>query len=225
MPKVYLPKTPHKKMLSWDIETTGLDRTCDLITVMGLYDPDAGLSTVLRFVDHSEEGVVKYVDNVEQLIAQVVEFFDAADCLVGMNTLTFDLPFVQKQFSIPPTTVAQWALKTFDILEMSRRVLGRTFSLDLLLQTNNFTSLKIASGKDAVEFAHRGEWDRLAEYCLSDCVLTHQVHSCKTLVLPEGYHYRAKNNRPVSPTRKTLLDLSNLPAVRIAHERVLTAAG
>jgi hypothetical protein len=210
-------------MISWDIETSGLDRNHDLITVLGLYDPDAGLSTVLRFVDHTEDGALKYVDNLEELITQLVETFDAADCLVGMNTLTFDLPFVQKQFSIPPTTVAQWALKTFDILEMSRRVLGRTFSLDLLLQTNDFTALKIASGKDAVEFARNGEWDKLAEYCLSDCVLTHQVHSRKTLVLPEGYHYRAKHNRPTSPTRQMLLDLSNLPAVRIAHQKTISA--
>ena len=118
-------------MLSWDIETTGLDRNSDLITVIGLYSPESDISTVIRFVDHSEDGVLKYVDNLQQRIAQVIETFDAADCLTGMNTLSFDLPFLQKQFSIPPTTVASWALKTFDILEMSRRVLGRTFSLDL----------------------------------------------------------------------------------------------
>jgi len=216
--------TSSHKMLSWDIETTGLDRNSDLITVIGLYSPESDISTVIRFVDHSEDGVLKYVDNLQQRIAQVIETFDAADCLTGMNTLSFDLPFLQKQFSIPPTTVASWALKTFDILEMSRRVLGRTFSLDLLLQTNDFTTLKIASGKDAVDFAYRGDWDKLADYCLSDCILTHQVHSRKALILPEGYHYRSKHNRPVSPTTHMMLDLSSLPAVRLSHKKVSIVA-
>lgn len=200
-------------MLSWDIETTGLNKKRDLITVLGIHWPEEGISTVIRFVDFTEDGVLKYVENLEALIAQVVELFDRADCLVGMNTLTFDLPFLQTQFSIATSTVAKWVLKTFDALEIARRVLGRTFSLDLLLQTNNFTTLKIASGKDAVDFAHRGEWEKLAEYCLSDCKLTHDVHKLEKLVLPEGFHYRSKHGRAVSPTRHMLLDLTKVPAV------------
>ena len=87
-------------MLAWDIETTGIKKDTDLITVISLYDPEKDIAKVLRFVDLNEYGDVCYHDEFHQRVVEFIKFMDEAETLNAFNSASFDLPFVQIQFKI-----------------------------------------------------------------------------------------------------------------------------
>jgi hypothetical protein len=197
-----------------DIETLGVSRHTDLVTVISMYDADKGFAKVLRFVDMTEEGDIVYNDDFAERVAQFTKILDDASSLCTFNGLNFDIPFVQTQFKIPNATVQGWVLKTFDILEMTRRGFGRTFNLNLLLQLNGFNHLKTGSGLEAVHQAQRGDWDELESYCLSDSRLTWEISSRDIIFCPEGYQWRkAHGGRSHDPDCVFRIDRTNFPDV------------
>lgn len=121
---------------------------------------------------------------------------------------------MQTQFKIPNATVQAWVLKTFDVLEITRRGFGRTFNLNQLLQLNGWTQLKTGSGLEAVHQAQRGDWDALESYCISDSRLTWEISNRDIIFCPEGYQWRkAHSGRSHSPDRVFKIDRTNFPAV------------
>jgi len=105
-------------------------------------------------------------------------------------------------------------LKTFDVLEMTRRGFGRTFNLNQLLQINGWTQLKTGSGLEAVHQAQRGDWDALEAYCISDSRLTWEVSNRDIIFCPEGYQWRkAHSGRSHAPDRVFKIDRTNFPDV------------
>jgi hypothetical protein len=180
-------------MLAFDIETLGVNKHKDLITVCSLYDQEAGISKVLRFVDLNEDGEVCYIDEYRDVVDELIKYMNEADTLCAFNSLNFDIPFLQIQFDIPNDIVQGWVLKTFDILEVCRRGFNRTFNLNLCLALNNFNVAKSGDGLAAVNQAKRGEWVELSSYCLDDSLLTYQLSTLDTINCPEGYNWRKKN--------------------------------
>ena len=181
-------------MLAWDIETTGIKKETDLITVISLYDPDAGISKVLRFVDLNEECDVCYIDAKEKRVAEFIAFMDEAETLNAFNGQSFDIPFVQIQFNISNEKIQKWVLKSFDVLDTCRKAFSRTFSLNLALEMNIDGFQKSGSGMDAVYQARRGEWKELEDYCMYDSILTHKLSSLDTILCPEGYQWRKNHD-------------------------------
>ena len=181
-------------MLAWDIETTGIKKETDLITVISLYDPDAGISKVLRFVDLNEDCDVCYIDEFDERVAEFTTFMDEADTLNAFNGQSFDIPFVQFQFKIPNAKIQKWVLKSFDILDTCRKAFKRTFSLNLALEMNIAGYQKTGSGMDAVYQARRGDWKELSDYCMDDSILTHKLSSLKTIHCPEGFQWRKNHD-------------------------------
>jgi hypothetical protein len=177
-------------MLAWDIETTGIKKETDLITVISLFDPEAGISKVLRFVDLNEDCDVCYHDEFQERVDEFVQIMDSADTLNAFNSSSFDIPFVQVQFKIPNDKIQSWVLKTFDILDICRKAYKRTFSLNLALEMNIAGFQKSGSGMDAVWQARRGEWKELEAYCLDDSILTHKLSSLDVILCPESYQWR-----------------------------------
>jgi hypothetical protein len=135
-----------------------------------------------------------------------------------VRRLNFDIPFVQTQFSVPNATVQGWVLKTFDVLETTRRGFGRTFNLNLLLQLNGYTQLKTGSGLEAVHQAQRGDWPELESYCLSDSRLTWEISSRDVIFCPEGYQWRkAHGGRSHDPSRVFKINRTDFPRVSFEY--------
>jgi len=138
-------------MLAFDIETTGLQST-DTITAACLYDPDNNINKTYIFALGSDyNDLIREMDNAEQLCA--------------FNGARFDIPFMQKEWNIPPEKIQAWRLKLFDIYETSMQVFKKGFSLNQLLSYNNIPN-KTGHGKEAIMLAQQAMWSELGEYCM-----------------------------------------------------------
>jgi uncharacterized protein YprB with RNaseH-like and TPR domain len=199
-------------MLAWDIETTGIKKDTDLITVISLYDPKAGISKVLRFVELNEDADICYIDEFQERIDEFVEIMNKAQTLTAFNSGSFDLPFVQLQFKLPNEIVQGWVMKSFDVLDICRKAFNRTFSLNLALEMNIAGFQKSGSGMDAVIQAREGRWKELEDYCLDDSLLTHKLSSLDTILCPEGYQYRKNHgDRSHDPKHVLKINRTNYP--------------
>ena len=98
-----------RHMLAWDIETTGFDKTKELITVVSFDEPD-GVQDVIRFVELNAEKKLVYKSNHKENVAKLVKYLNEADFLCAFNGTNFDIPFVQLQFEIPNDVVQRWVL-------------------------------------------------------------------------------------------------------------------
>jgi hypothetical protein len=206
-------------MLAFDIESMGVNKHKDLITVCSLYDPDNGISKVLRFVDLNEDGEVCYKDSYREVVDELIKYMNEADTLCAFNSLNFDIPFLQIQFDIPNDIVQGWVFKTFDILEVCRRGFNRTFNLNLCLALNNVGDGKTGSGLQAVVQAKLGQFEELESYCLDDSMLTHELSMLDIINCPEGYNWR-KNHQDKSHDANHVMkiDRSKFPKLSFRFE-------
>ena len=171
-----------------------------LVTVAAIYDADTNTNLVFRFVesDPSEKGKVRYMDGVDAIIGEFLSRLDEADTLCSYNGIGFDIGFLQDQFKVSNERIQQYILKTFDIYEYSRRVFGRTFGLNLLLELIGF-KVKSGNGMQAVIFAQEGRWHELESYCADDSRLTWEVSQKTRLLIPEGFQYRNRTQKNFDP--------------------------
>ena len=207
--------------LAYDIETLGVNKHRDLITVIALYDPVENISEVLRFVDLNEDGDVVYCDDYLQTVDRLVQYLDNAEWLCAFNGTSFDLPFIQIQFKIPNETVGRWVLKNYDVLELCRRGFKRTFNLNSCLALNGVGDGKTGSGLEAVKQAQNGDWDALELYCHHDSRLTYELSMLKTIYCPEGYQFRkSHNDRTHDPANVLTINTSDFPELRFSFGKM-----
>jgi hypothetical protein len=168
-------------MLSFDLETTGLDPRTDLITCAAAYDPDAGIERVFFFAqEDGAGGLVPMLRDADEFMG----LLDAAHRLCAFNGARFDLPFIQHQLGASAARVRGWRLKLHDVFVACKWGLGVTFPLQALLELNGLPG-KTGSGADAVQLARDGQWQRLGDYCMNDTVLTHAVSAMDSILLPK----------------------------------------
>jgi DNA polymerase elongation subunit (family B) len=214
-----LSRTDPMGVLAFDIETLGINKKTDLITVISLYDPSEGISRVLRFVELNYECECVYADDYLETVAVLVDYLDNAEYLCAFNGINFDIPFIQMQFKIPNETVQGWVLKTRDVLETCRRGFSRTFNLNSCLALNDVgDGGKTGSGLEAVHQAQRGDWKQLEDYCLSDSVLTHELTMLPVIMCCEGYKWRKSNNdRTHDPSRVFKIHTNTAPMMSFSY--------
>jgi hypothetical protein len=205
-------------MLAFDIETLGINKQKDLITVISLYDPVAGISRVLRFVDLNEDADVVYHDGFLDTVAELVSYLDNAESLCSFNGISFDIPFIQIQFKIPNEKVQAWVLKTRDILETCRRGFGRTFNLNSCLALNGVGDGKTGSGLEAVLQAQRGDWKELESYCADDSRLTYELTMLPVIYCCENYKWRkSHNDRTHDPSNVLMIHTEKAPRMSFSY--------
>jgi hypothetical protein len=197
--------------LAFDCETLGINKSKDLITVISLYDPVAGIAKVLRFVDLNEDCEVVYVDHFDEVVAELVKHMDDAESLISFNGVAFDLPFIQLQFKIPNQKVQEWALKNFDILEICRKGFNRTFNLNSCLALNGVGDGKTGSGLEAVHQAQRGDWDALCSYCLDDSRLTYDLSMKPIIYCCENFKWRKSHGERTHDPTNVLMIINTWP--------------
>jgi hypothetical protein len=204
--------------LSFDCETLGCNKHKDLITVISLYDPVAGISKVLRFVELNEECDVVYADNFHETVAELVNYLDNAESLISFNGTGFDIPFIQIQFKIPNEQAQQWVMKNYDILEICRKGFSRTFNLNSCLALNSVGDGKTGSGLEAVHQAQRGDWDALCSYCLDDSRLTYELSMLPVIYCCENYNWRKSHgDRTHDPDRVLKIHTTNFPELTFSY--------
>eukprot|EP00960_Hanusia_phi_P045121 757037-Hanusia_phi.AAC.3 len=171
-------------MLSFDIETMGLDPSRHDVTVAAVYDPQRGIKHCYNFARHvADHG--RYWQEVEAFLAAL----DGADLLCAFNGIKFDIPFIQVRFKVSPERVAGWVVKTVDLFYRWKVLRDHTFSLDSLLIANGLP-VKTSKGCFAIDMARDKRWEELEDYCMNDTVLTHMVSVRPSLVIPERRTWR-----------------------------------
>ena len=160
-------------MLAFDIECEGLNKYSDRITVASVYDPEKNIKRNFNFI----------VGDTEKNRDEFLQMLDDAEVLASFNGVKFDLPFIIQRFNVPQERYSPWFAKLFDYFEVCRLVFGSSCSLNKLLETNGH-EVKTSSGKQAVEWAMQGEWEKLEQYCLDDTILTYRISREAAVVLP-----------------------------------------
>lgn len=162
------------RMLTFDLETTGLNPRMDRITCAGVHDPDAGIDRAFFFTRRDSP------DDPEEFMA----LLDGADRLCAFNGARFDLAFIEHVLRPSKQRVLAWRLKLHDVFEACKLALGVTFTLDALLALNGLPG-KTGAGCDAIQLAEEERWEELGEYCMNDTRRTHQVSSLPLIRLPK----------------------------------------
>lgn len=184
-------------ILSFDIETEGLDaRTCSC-TVVCTYDGKKGnvyhlqkpatnctcLPPLTPKNVHHHLQCEACSEWHQSNAAALFSAMDRADWLCGFNCIKFDIPFLQARFSIEDERVKMWTRKTLDIFLFVSEVLQTPCQLKRMLAMNGMPS-KSGSGKEAIVMAHKGEWNKLASYCMDDARLTHNLTTMPEILVP-----------------------------------------
>lgn len=103
-------------MLSFDIETEGLNSAKHRITVASVYDPCRGIRRTYNFLSTDDR------DERSRRIESFLKDLDEAPTLCCFNGVKFDVPFIAARFKVPPERVHGWMLKLFDVFEICRSV-------------------------------------------------------------------------------------------------------
>lgn len=165
-----------------DIETTGLDRYVDLITIVALHgnldNTDKVSSRVFNFLRSTDEGTL------QNDVDEIKFYLNRAKRITCFNGTRFDIPFLQVFCGYDNITVSTWILKMFDIFDISKFILRQTFKLDTLLRFNGHET-KSASGLEAIEWAKDpAKWPMLEAYGLQDTKLTYEIGQARLIKLP-----------------------------------------
>jgi hypothetical protein len=125
--------------------------------------------------------------------AAVMILLDAAPIIYAFNGGEFDLPFIRRCTGASDARLGGWMAKLVDPLYSARNLLGSRACARLaeILALNGLES-KTASGADAVGMAARGEWDRLAAYCMQDTRLTFALLWERRVYWTDGLQYDAR---------------------------------
>jgi hypothetical protein len=187
-------------MLSFDIETTGLDPFDGYVTVVCTHDAN-GTSTAYHLCkpvsdehcsctrEHVSQGPGQHrcrpcqdwhANNLDTLF----EALDNAPVLCGYNAIKFDIPYLQAHFAIPSYRVGAWVAKCVDVFFFVSEVLETMCSLNRMCMLNGMANGKTSSGKEAVSMAHEGRWDELERYCIQDAVITRELTSMRRIRAP-----------------------------------------
>ena len=172
-------------MLAFDIETTGLDPKNSVVTVVCTECFFTGECIAYEF----ERVRQQEPHNFDLLVRNMVQAFDQASSLCAFNGVRFDIPFLHKALKLPDNVVAQWLLKTTDILEACRLCMFgpyHTFKLDLLCEHNG-VPMKTSTGLQAIVMAKEKRWDDLRVYCADDVRILCNLYRQRKLKNPRNH--------------------------------------
>lgn len=152
------------KLVVFDVETK------KAFDEVGGYHPQK-LGVSVSGVWHGEagsEGIVRGFR--EEAFPEMFKIFEAADRVVGFNSLDFDLP------ALSPYYVGDLLrLPNLDILQEIEGKIGYRVKLDALAK-ETLGVQKGGSGLDAITYYHEGNWDQLIKYCLQDVLITRDLY-------------------------------------------------
>ncbi|MDD4988839.1 MAG: ribonuclease H-like domain-containing protein [Candidatus Pacebacteria bacterium] len=153
----------------FDIETR------NIFSDVGSNDPSKlDISIVCAYDSETDT----YSSYLEEELPKLWPIIEKADMLVGYNSNHFDIPLLNKYYHGDLSKI-----KSLDILEEIRKVLGRRVKLDQVAEATLGTK-KSGHGLDAIVWWKKGEIDKIRKYCLDDVKITKDV-----------YEYALKNGK------------------------------
>lgn len=123
------------------------------ISIVGMYDYATDI-----FKAYRENDLPEFFNKLEH-----------ASYLIGFNIKKFDLPVLSPYYI---GNIAQFP--TLDILEEVEKKLGFRVALDELAKATLGTQ-KSGHGFLAIDYFHKGEWEKLEKYCLNDVRITKEL--------------------------------------------------
>lgn len=112
----------------------------------------------------------KYEAFLEEEFPKMWAIFEAADILIGYNSLHFDLPLLNKYYS---SDLAK--IKHIDLLKEIKDSYGRRMKLDQVAEGTLKTN-KSGHGLQAITWWKQGDLVNLKKYCLDDVKITKQLY-------------------------------------------------
>jgi uncharacterized protein YprB with RNaseH-like and TPR domain len=117
-------------MLSFDIETEGLNSSIHRITVASIFDPCRNIEITYNFLDTSSSG-----EEIEDRKREFLRHLDEAPALCCFNGVKFDIPFIVARFNVQDKMrVHRWISKLFDLFEVCRLAFDSSCSLQSILE-------------------------------------------------------------------------------------------
>jgi DEAD/DEAH box helicase domain-containing protein len=120
----------------------------------------------------------EWLDFWEQDAAKLIEVLEAADLVIGFNSVRFDYEVMRGYKGFDETK-----LKSYDILTEVTRVLGHRLSLNAVASAT-LGAHKSADGLQSLEWWRKGEFEKVAVYCRQDVEVTRDVFFH---ILEKGY--------------------------------------
>jgi len=190
------------KVIYLDIETRGLDRHSDDITVIAVVSEDTATPKCAP-VEHMFN--ICLMDPRESKAA-VCRLLDECDRIVAYNGIGFDIPFMAQWayaaegHAVVALAERAWNAKTLDFFQLAETLLGAKVGMQKMCTDNGLAVSKSATGKQAVLWADQEEWEKLENYCMQDVkvlkTLTDFARS--NVVEARGYH---RSNSMFAPVR------------------------
>lgn len=120
----------------------------------------------------------KYETYIESELGKLWPILERSDMLIGFNSDHFDIPLLNKYY---PGDLTK--LKSLDILKEIHKSYGRRMKLDQLAE-GTLGKKKSGHGLDAIQWWHKGEIQKVRDYCTDDVRLTKEL-----------YDYARQNNK------------------------------
>ncbi len=162
--------------------------------------------SVCGIYDYAQD---KYLIFEERELPKMAPLFQAADQLIGFNSIHFDVPVLQPYFDFDLSRVPH-----LDIMQEIEKVLGHRLSLEAVAQAT-LGKGKSGDGRRAIALFRAGRIDELKQYCLDDVKITREL-----------YDYALQNGKLMysdfSAKKEIPLSISEPPArVGVEHQSVL----
>ena len=151
-----------------DIETTGLDKHAGVITVISiaLYDSQRK-RTIQEFEFNACVARETSSDEEDDLKLHVKTILNGSERLVAYNGIHFDIPWLAHWIDASNVDLLEtWKGKTIDFLHEAKVRINRYIGMDHVASVNAIAISKIATGKQAVEWAREKNWYVLFVLCV-----------------------------------------------------------
>ena len=149
------------RKIVFDVETSNLFQD------VGSSNPADLSISLLAIYDSLED---KYSSFIESEFPSLWPILEKADLLIGYNSNHFDIPLLNKYYSGDLTKI-----KSIDLLEEIRKVIGRRVRLDQVAQGTLEIS-KSGHGLQALEWWKKGEIEKVRAYCIDDVKITKELY-------------------------------------------------
>lgn len=144
-----------------DIETQ------DTFADVGSYDPSK-LSVSLVGIWRSDTDAFEVY--MEDQLSDLFALMEQADCIVGFNSISFDMGCLNRYYAGDLLQIPQ-----LDLMVKIQDVLGHRVKLDSVAHATLGIG-KSGDGLDAVRYWRNGEIEKLKKYCLDDVKVTRDVY-------------------------------------------------
>lgn len=123
----------------------------------------------LALIGIYEKATDTYSSYVKEELPTLWPILEKADMLVGFNSISFDLPLLNKYYPGDLATIPH-----LDLLVEVHEALGRRVGLQSIAE-GTLKAKKGGSGLQSIEWWRNGEVEKVRKYCLKDVELTKKL--------------------------------------------------